>query len=163
MNDPIQVVVGVLRRDDSRILLCQRPGHKAYPLQWEFPGGKVEQSEGYEEALVRELREELGIESRIGRLLHHDVASYDDGRVFEVRYYLIEQWQGVPENRDFAEIRWIAATDIRTLRMLQGNTTICDLILHPGIDAMEVRSRDPGKPLPRRDVDGSEIDGRGAV
>ena len=56
------VVAGVLIRD-NRILICQRRADQAHALKWEFPGGKLEAGESPEQALVRELREELGIES----------------------------------------------------------------------------------------------------
>lgn len=59
---PVPVVAAVIRDDQGRLLLAQRPAHKKLGLKWEFPGGKVEPGETPAVALVRELREELGVE-----------------------------------------------------------------------------------------------------
>ena len=59
------VVAGVLERD-GKILICRRRADQPHPLKWEFPGGKLEAGESPEAALIRELREELGIESEAG-------------------------------------------------------------------------------------------------
>ena len=64
----IAVVAGVVRRE-GRVLLCQRPEGKRFGLLWEFPGGKVEPGESPEAALERELREELAVQTRTGRVL----------------------------------------------------------------------------------------------
>ncbi len=65
---PIPVVCAVIERD-GLLLLAQRPAHKHLPLQWEFPGGKVEPGEEPAAAIVREIREELGCEITVGRAL----------------------------------------------------------------------------------------------
>ena len=61
MSPPIHVVAGIVV-ESGRVLLAQRSRHRSFPLLWEFPGGKVEPGEQPEAALVREFREELGIE-----------------------------------------------------------------------------------------------------
>lgn len=65
----IPVAAAVVRRGD-RILLAQRMPGKQYAGQWEFPGGKLEEGESIGQALVRELREELGVEARTGKVLN---------------------------------------------------------------------------------------------
>jgi mutator protein MutT len=65
MTGPITVVAAVIERD-ARILICQRRRGDRFELLWEFPGGKVQQGETPEQALLRELREELGVSARLG-------------------------------------------------------------------------------------------------
>jgi 8-oxo-dGTP diphosphatase len=64
---PIQVVAAVIEDGSSCVLVAQRPAHKHLALKWEFPGGKVDAGEAPEAALLRELREELGVETQIVR------------------------------------------------------------------------------------------------
>jgi mutator protein MutT len=73
---PDLTVVAALILRDSKILVCQRRKDDTHSLQWEFPGGKIEEGEIPEQALNRELREELGVESTIGRELFRARHSY---------------------------------------------------------------------------------------
>ena len=66
---------------DSRILICQRRRDDSHALKWEFPGGKVEPGETLAEALQRELREELGIEARIGKEVFRTRHLYSDANL----------------------------------------------------------------------------------
>jgi len=100
-----QVVAAVMARD-SRVLICQRTAEQAFPLQWEFPGGKVEAGEELVEALRRELREELGIESAIGPELATVPHQYADGLAVELHFFLVTAFDGTIENKIFHEVRW---------------------------------------------------------
>jgi 8-oxo-dGTP diphosphatase len=126
MNPPIAVVVGVLFRPDGTLLLCQRSAEKNYPLQWEFPGGKVEPGESAVDALVRELREELAIEAVVGSLLHEKTAHYANGGTFAVAYYRIESWSGEIRNQVFADLHWVYPGDLMDYDILAGNREFCE-------------------------------------
>lgn len=79
------VVSALISNSDSRVLMALRPPHKALPDMWEIPGGKVEKGELEREALMREVREELGIQVRVGRLI--STASFTwDARVHMLLY-----------------------------------------------------------------------------
>jgi len=132
----IPVVVAIVRRSDGRILVGQRRADKPYPLQWEFPGGKVEEGELPTSALMRELSEELGINVEVGRLLHQQIASYSDERTFLIAYYLVEAWQGVIVNNDFEQVRWIDVQNLHRFHVLEGNRSICRLLLDHGIEGL---------------------------
>ncbi len=74
------VVAGLIVGDDRRVLITQRRADQALPLQWEFPGGKVELGESPTDALIRELAEELGVTARVGRIwdvLFHAYPAFD--------------------------------------------------------------------------------------
>jgi 8-oxo-dGTP diphosphatase len=76
---PITVVAALILRD-SKILVCQRRRDDTHSLQWEFPGGKVEPGETGEEALARELREELAVEATIGKEIYRTRHRYKDSQ-----------------------------------------------------------------------------------
>ena len=85
----IRVVGAMLEKEGGRYLITQRPPTSSLPLLWEFPGGRVERGESDQEALARELREEMGIEVRIAEEAmhtHHEYPGYEiDFRVFRCR------------------------------------------------------------------------------
>jgi len=101
-----RVVAGILRRE-GRILICQRARGRRHALQWEFPGGKVEAGEDERAALARELREELGIEAGIGRLVMRLRHRYGEGDEVEIAFFEVASAQP-PENRDFEAMAWVA-------------------------------------------------------
>ena len=80
LTPPVPVVCAIIVRDD-RIMLAQRPPDKKLGGLWEFPGGKVEAGESSEDALHRELQEELGCSVRITQTLAPFVHAYDWGRI----------------------------------------------------------------------------------
>jgi len=81
-------------------------------LQWEFPGGKIEPGESPEEALVRELREELGIEATVGPLVTHVRHNYRHGGAVDLQFFAVREFAGELENRIFAQVRWAKLEDL---------------------------------------------------
>ena len=104
-------VVAALIRDGRRFLICQRPAHKARAMQWEFVGGKVEKGESGEQALIRECREELGIELRVDGRLMDVVHAYPDLSV-HLTLYLSTIASGEPRKLEHNDIRWITPDEI---------------------------------------------------
>jgi 8-oxo-dGTP diphosphatase len=100
-----QVVAAVMVRG-NRVLICQRTETQPFALQWEFPGGKVEQGEDYPTALARELREELGIEASVGAEIATVQHQYAEGLGVELHFFLVEKFADEIENRIFREVRW---------------------------------------------------------
>ena len=103
---PIVVVAAVIERG-GRFLICQRRHDDTHPLKWEFPGGKVEHGETHQAALVRELREELAIEARIGRRITSLSAHYWSRPAFRLYFYHVTDFEGEPVNRAFEQIAWV--------------------------------------------------------
>ncbi len=99
MQKLVEVVAAVIARADGSYLLAQRPQGKVYAGFWEFPGGKVEPGETHYEAIVREIREELGIEileAEPWLLRRHDYAHAS----VRLRFFRVKRWRGVPAGLD---------------------------------------------------------------
>jgi ADP-ribose pyrophosphatase len=125
---PVRVVAAIIRWDgqrDGRILICQRRRDDAFPLKWEFPGGKIAPGESCEEALRRELREELGVEARVGaecfRTHHHYT---EQNRSVELLFF-----PAVLESRDvknlaFEQIVWAEPADLVKYDFLEADREV---------------------------------------
>ena len=81
-------------------------------LQWEFPGGKIEPGEGPEQALARELNEELGIEAKIGKRVTHIRHNYRHGGAVDLQFFAVYEFHGEIENRIFNEVRWVKLEEL---------------------------------------------------
>ena len=81
-------------------------------LQWEFPGGKIEAGETAEQALARELQEELGIEATIGPLITRIRHNYRHGGAVDLQFFAVRDFAGEMENRIFAQVRWARLEDL---------------------------------------------------
>jgi 8-oxo-dGTP diphosphatase len=101
----IRVAAAVIERN-GRILIGQRRRNDSHPLKWEFPGGKIEAREEPAEALLRELREELGIEARIGPQILHYQHSYPRGALIRLIFFRVTEFTGEPDSLAFEQIAW---------------------------------------------------------
>ncbi|RFC66566.1 (deoxy)nucleoside triphosphate pyrophosphohydrolase [Fulvimarina endophytica] len=103
---------------DGRILIAQRPEGKSLAGLWEFPGGKVEQGETPEACLIRELREELGVETREACLAPLTFAShrYEDFHLL-MPLYVCRRFEGIARGREGQLVKWIRASQLRSYPM----------------------------------------------
>ncbi|WP_432634622.1 (deoxy)nucleoside triphosphate pyrophosphohydrolase [Albidovulum sp.] len=103
---------------DGRVLLAQRPEGKSLAGLWEFPGGKVEPGESPEAALIRELHEELGIDTWKSCLAPLSFAShaYEDFHLL-MPVFACRKWQGVPHAKEGQKLAWVRARDLRDYPM----------------------------------------------
>ncbi|MGQ0661213.1 (deoxy)nucleoside triphosphate pyrophosphohydrolase [Sphingosinicella sp.] len=117
-NPTITVVAVALVDGEKRVLLQQRAADRAMAGLWEFPGGKVEDGETPEGALVREIEEELGIALDPAALVPSCFASATLGdRHMVLLLYLCRQWRGEPAPLDAAALRWATTAEMRGLPM----------------------------------------------
>jgi 8-oxo-dGTP diphosphatase len=103
----ICVVAGALFDRDRRVLIAQRPHGKHMAGRWEFPGGKVAGGETEPQALVRELREELGINVISCRPFMRLSHEYDD-RIVELSMWMVDIFSGEPVGLDGQQLKWVA-------------------------------------------------------
>ena len=116
---PLVLVAAVALVDaDGRVLLARRPAGKAMAGLWEFPGGKVAGGETPEQALIRELREELGIDTEQSCLAPLAFAShgYDDFHLL-MPLYVCRVWHGTVLPREGQELRWVRPARLRDFPM----------------------------------------------
>jgi 8-oxo-dGTP diphosphatase len=118
-----QVVAAIIVRDDQ-ILICQRTRHQLMPLQWEFPGGKIEPEEQPVDALHRELEEELGICAKIGPQVATVQHTYGNGTSVALRFYLVEQFKGEIQNRIFRDVRWVSRKELPAYDFLEADIAL---------------------------------------
>lgn len=114
---------------DGRILMSQRPEGKDHAGLWEFPGGKLEAGEGPEDAVVRELREELGVEPCKRCLQPFSFAShqYDDFHLL-MPLYLCRQWDGFARPREGQVIKWVFPDRLTELDLVPADIELARLI-----------------------------------
>ena len=113
MTAQIEVVGAVLVRDGT-VLAAQRGPSMALAGHWEFPGGKIEAGESPQEALVRELREELLCTATIGEHVETTSYQYDFG-VVTLTTYFATLTAGEPRATEHSELRWIPAADLHSV------------------------------------------------
>jgi len=123
-----KVAVGIIIVDGS-LLLCQRRKGARYELQWEFPGGKVEENETIEACLRRELYEELSIEAGPITRTETEISHYDDGSSYEVHYCYLDSFTGTLQNNVFEDVQWVSAHELTGRTILQGNAGIVRRLL----------------------------------
>jgi len=114
----VLVSAAALIDGEGRVLLAQRPEGKSMAGLWEFPGGKVEPNETPELALVRELQEELGIDTWESCLAPLTFAShsYEDFHLL-MPLFACRKWNGTPESKEGQALKWVRATHLKDYPM----------------------------------------------
>ena len=138
MNDPvrkqIEVVAGLIL-DGQKLLVCQRRHDAAFPLKWEFPGGKVEVGESASNALARELKEELDIKAGTLNLVHQHNHAYPDGPDVSLKFFHVIDYQGEIKNLVFERIAWSRLTELIGFDFLDGDLPLVQQLAHGGFPA----------------------------
>ncbi len=134
----VRVAAAVLFDAAGRVLIAQRPEGKHMAGYWEFPGGKLDSGETAQQALERELAEEIGIElRRCHRLLQlrHD---YGD-RVVELEVFVADEFRGEPTGLEGQGLQWVAIAELSRQRLLPANQPIVE-----ALNAYEVNAHGAG-------------------
>ena len=126
--EQIKVVAGLILQN-NKLLICQRPNFKDHPLKWEFPGGKIKNDETNEEALIREINEELSINIiNYEELFSYNFNYKDLNKKVFIYFYLVNNFSGKVLNNFHKELKWIEIKDIREYDFLEGDLKIIDHI-----------------------------------
>jgi 8-oxo-dGTP diphosphatase len=132
MPDRKLVVAGLIIGGDGRVLITQRRADQSLPLQWEFPGGKVEPGEAPVDALVRELREEIGVEVAVGRIwdvLFHSYPAFD----LVMLVYACRIVDGEPRTVEVADLRWLAPGELPSWDILPADRPLVQRLVDEGL------------------------------
>lgn len=132
MADRKLVVAGLIIGDDGRVLITQRRADQSLPLQWEFPGGKVEPGEAPVAALVRELREEIGVEVAVGRIwdvLFHAYPAFD----LVMLVYACRIVDGEPRTVEVADLRWLPPGELPSWDILPADRPLVQRLVDEGL------------------------------
>lgn len=126
----VKVAAAVILRPDGQFLLAQRPAGKPYSGYWEFPGGKMEAQESSEQALERELKEELGIHIEeiypwITRIYHYRHASV------ELHFHRVVRWTGPLHGRESQQLAWQSVKAVRVAPLLPANGAVLRALALP--------------------------------
>ena len=128
MSGPtIEVVAGALFDPSGRVLIAQRPAGKALAGRWEFPGGKLHAGEEPFDGLVRELREELGVEVRDARRLVRYSHDYPDRTVW-LDVWVVTDWIGSPAGLDGQALKWVSPAALGGEDLLEADLPILPLL-----------------------------------
>lgn len=124
----LEVVAALIRDNENRILICQRPKNKARGLLWEFVGGKVESGETKEDAIIRECKEELNVTLCVERVFTQVTHEYSDVTVhltlFEARII-----KGEIEKIEHNDIKWVTEDELRGYDFCPADVQIINEIL----------------------------------
>ncbi len=131
----IDVAIAVVQREDGCILMAERPHGKKSAGYWELPGGKFEPGESAEQALTRELDEELGIRLNVAYPWICYTHDYPDKRV-KLHVYRVFSWEGTPSGREGQRISWENPSSVTVTPLLPANEKILQTITLPLIYAI---------------------------
>ena len=130
----IPVVAALIVRD-GRLLIARRPEGKHMAGRWEFPGGKLEKGESPEEAIEREIREELAAEIRAGRVYQAIAYSYPEKDVL-LLFYAASVVSGEPRPVEEAEIRWITLEELYEYTFAPVDAMLVERLKRDGLGAL---------------------------
>ncbi|WP_338026753.1 (deoxy)nucleoside triphosphate pyrophosphohydrolase [Acidisarcina polymorpha] len=120
----VRLVAVALILRGHEVLICQRRPDQPMALKWEFPGGKMEPGESAEQALARELDEELGIHAKIGSRITRTRHTYRSGSSVDLQFFAVHEFAGEITNRIFNDLRWCDLADLPTYDFLAADRNL---------------------------------------
>ena len=148
----VHIAAGALVNARGEVLVCQRPAHKIYPGEWEFPGGKLEDGEDARAALARELHEELGIRVTAARPLIRLRHVYPELSV-DLETWLVTAFDGEPRSNEHPQSAWVAPGELPRWPLLAADRPIVNALRLPA----QLVFSPPALPLPKLSVEGPHL------
>ena len=121
-------VVAALMRRQGKVLVGQRPDGASLARTWEFPGGKIELNESPEEALHRELKEELGVDAEVGDLKFASTHTYGKTGILFL-FYEVKFWKGQTKTQQHLELKWVSPKELKELELPEANRKFLNHLL----------------------------------
>ena len=131
INNQLKIVVGGLIQQNQKILICQRKDDGDHPLKWEFPGGKLKDNENNQDALKRELKEELSIE--INEMIFFDEYLFEYKKLsknLKLVFFQIFQFEGEIQNKVHQQLKWIDISKLGDYDFLEGDRKIINKLIN---------------------------------
>ena len=119
----LHVAAGILRNEAGQVLITERLCDGPYNGLWEFPGGKIRTGESPDDALRRELNEELGVDAITVAPFMNLSHTYPD-RSVELEFFLVDEWRGEPSGLDGQRIRWVPVAELDIAELLPADGPI---------------------------------------
>ncbi len=124
----LHIAAGIIRNAHQQIFITERPDGTHMAGFWEFPGGKLEKGERAEEALVRELEEEVGIIVTESQLFHRVDHEFDD-RFITLYFFIVSNWDNEPYGKEGQKSRWVEQKDLVANEFPPANRVIVDMLI----------------------------------
>lgn len=124
----MRVAVGVIQNAQGRFLITQRPHHTSHGGFWEFPGGKLQDGESAEAALIRELKEEINLDVQSSTFISEIVHDYEDKQV-TLLVFQVKAYRGQPICRESQlDLRWVAGSDLSQYSFPKANHKLLKML-----------------------------------
>jgi 8-oxo-dGTP diphosphatase len=121
-------VVGAVIVKDNKILCAQRGPNKSLAMMWEFPGGKIEENETPEEALVREINEEMNCEIKVGNKITTTVHEYEFAVIHLTTFYC-ELISGTPILTDHIKVKWLSTEQLLSVEWAPADVPTIEILM----------------------------------
>ncbi|MFZ0303171.1 MAG: (deoxy)nucleoside triphosphate pyrophosphohydrolase [Terracidiphilus sp.] len=108
----LRFVAAALIVREGEVLIGQRRPNQPMALLWEFPGGKIEPGESPQQALARELHEELGIQATVGAKVIHIRHNYRHGGAVDLQFFAVREFEGEIQNQIYEQVKWVKLADL---------------------------------------------------
>ncbi|MFQ3175987.1 MAG: 8-oxo-dGTP diphosphatase [Psychromonas sp.] len=119
----IDISIAIVKNSQNLFLICLRPDHVHQGGKWEFPGGKINKNESAEQAMLRELKEEVGITALDYRLLETTFFDYGDKQL-NLNFFLVNQFTGEALAQEGQRMQWVSKAELLNYSFPDANAAI---------------------------------------